>query len=449
MSAQPITLLEEEVRERFALFDPHNRFAALFEELRPLIDREADRVAAVFWRSMRRNPTVAAAVTDAELPQILRDTAKGFRSQFVMARDAAWCERISRHGDMCYDLKVPGRQAVAAIVDAYDHLIAVLVAERPPRGRDHAIIAFSRMAALEHELVLTRINDRHKQAERERVAALGEAFRAKVVGGVDQAVELSRTVGEQSRTASTNSRMLVDRSQQVMSAAQQCAQAMTQAARESGAMLDRMASASADVEHSAAVARDAAAQSEANCRTAAVLREATASIDSFTALINDIAHRTNLLALNATIEAARVGNVGAGFAVVAKEVKALATNAAEASEQVAGEMVEMRDAVSQSVTGNETIGVTIQDVRDKAELVQHSITLQRDALASISASIDETSLTVDNVSTVIATIFEAAQATEREMELAGATLGTVRDRLAALQADALSFLNEIRVDHRA
>jgi methyl-accepting chemotaxis protein len=51
-------------------------------------------------------------------------------------------------------------------------------------------------------------------------------------------------------------------------------------------------------------------------------------------LINDIASQTNQLALNATIEAARAGQAGRGFAVVASEVKSLASQTANATEEI-------------------------------------------------------------------------------------------------------------------
>jgi methyl-accepting chemotaxis protein len=65
--------------------------------------------------------------------------------------------------------------------------------------------------------------------------------------------------------------------------------------------------------------------------------------------IERIARQTNLLALNAAIEAARSGEAGLGFAVIAKEVKLLARQTAEATQEIASRIFEVRQQTSEIV----------------------------------------------------------------------------------------------------
>ena len=96
------------------------------------------------------------------------------------------------------------------------------------------------------------------------------------------------------------------------------------------------------------------------------LAESTAQIESMSQIIKRIAGQTNLLALNASIEAARVGDAGRGFAVVAEEVKRLANESADATQDIQGNVAALRDASGLTVRSIDRIWTVLQgDTEDE------------------------------------------------------------------------------------
>lgn len=134
------------------------------------------------------------------------------------------------------------------------------------------------------------------------------------------------------------------------------------------------------------------------------LAEDTNSVNSILDVIKSIAEQTNLLALNAAIEAARAGEQGRGFAVVADEVRSLASRTGEATTEIFEVLEKLRVNAEQSVElmekSQSMSGKNVDYARTTGEALER-IRARFDSIASINDSVasatEEQSLVIDGV----------------------------------------------------
>lgn len=151
------------------------------------------------------------------------------------------------------------------------------------------------------------------------------------------------------------------------------------------------------VAHTASITNDAQDKASNANTVIKKLGESSDKIGSIIQVINTIAEQTNLLALNATIEAARAGEAGKGFAVVANEIKELARQTGEATEEITNMIQTIQSETGIAVESVEEITNIVAQINDLANTIASAAEEQTATVSEISVNMEDASQEVKGV----------------------------------------------------
>jgi len=249
--------------------------------------------------------------------------------------------------------------------------------------------------------------------------------------GASTMVDTARRTRDQSTTAAEAARRALVDVQAVAGASEE----LSASTREIG---DRVGKASE-------MAATAVERTRETRRAVGGLAQTSDKIGEVVKLIQAIAAQTNLLALNATIEAARAGEAGRGFAVVASEVKTLASQTADATEEIGSRIGDIQRATGSTVEAIESVDRMIGDISRVFDAVAESVSQQVAATGEISDNVHSAARGTDDISGNIDGVAREADETEaaadgvltaaRRLSLEATTLkGEVEKFVASLVA---------------
>jgi methyl-accepting chemotaxis protein len=190
------------------------------------------------------------------------------------------------------------------------------------------------------------------------------------------------------------------------------------------------------VKESTKIAEGAVSQAHQTNARIAKLSRAGQEIGEVVKLITAIAEQTNLLALNATIEAARAGDAGRGFAVVAAEVKSLASQTANATDQISSQITGMQAATHESVVAIKEIGDTIEAIARIATGIAAAVEQQSSATEDIARNVQSVAQGTEQVASNITQVNRGAGET-------GSASGEVLHSAQTLSADSTRLRSEL------
>ncbi len=426
-------------------FDIDHRMASNCRKVSEFFAGDFSQAAQAYWNQWRDAGQNENDFGQGKIDNLVERTAAFLKQKMENHESFEWVERYRMIVEDACNRGVPLHQLLSASSATNRYMISAVTSNTAIEHAEMSVLAETlfNLCSMEMAIVSTIHWVREKAAMEQSRRQYGNQFEIDIASATREVSEQAHLLKQQAGGSSAMAQGMLSKASEVASASEQSAIAMREAAQTAAGLIRAIEDAREEVETASDVANKAAAQASASVEATDTLAEQAKSVESILGLIREIAGQTNLLALNATIEAARAGDAGRGFAVVAQEVKSLANQTAQATDDIAKKIAAIQSATQVSVESNASIRATVNDVQVSAQRIRRAMEEQAQTVTMITASVDETALAADLMSSTISAIRVDTENVVSEISTLERDFSKVNEKMMSLQSNAGKFVAQM------
>lgn len=197
------------------------------------------------------------------------------------------------------------------------------------------------------------------------------------------------------------------------------------------------------IEQGQHIINEAAQNAQSTKQKVEKLARSANNIESIIDLIQTISEQTKLLALNATIEAARAGESGLGFSVVAQEVKSLASQTEQATQNIASLIKEIQGYTNETVVSIDNIVTVINSANEISTNSVSAVIGQTELTSEIDKNVDVATLDTDKIADNMKSVNRATIDTQQAASTVQNATISLTERTQNLGQSINDFLSKV------